>query len=71
MNSPKFLAMLAYKNISASDVIKRKYSNTYLYFQNYCNTIKIDAILSINNNLDLDVACHIYLEIPNMLKPNH
>ena len=35
MNDLQILAMLAYKNIpSTSNDIKRKYTNTYSYFQN-------------------------------------
>ena len=43
---PRTFGMLAYKNISLTfNNIKRKHSSTYLYFQNYCNIIKINAIL--------------------------
>ena len=46
VNDLWLLAMLAYKNISStSNDIKRKHLNIYLYFQNYCNTIKINATL--------------------------
>ena len=50
MNNSKILDILAFKNISSiPNGIKRRHSNTYLYFQNYCNTIKINEIPSRNN----------------------
>ena len=56
--------MLTCKNISStSNEIKRKYSNTYLYFENYCNTMNKPC------GLVLDVAGCVYLDISNTLKP--
>ena len=64
--------MLAYKNISStSNDIKRKYSNIYLYFQNYFNAINQCNTVSKQCSLDLDVAYCVYLDIPNIVKPHH
>ena len=50
MNDFWLLARLAYKIFCSSSYdIKKTHSNTYLYFQNYCNTISINAITLINN----------------------
>ena len=49
MNYPKFLTLLVDK---ISNDIKRKYSNTYLGFQNKCNIIKINAIPQIANSVE-------------------
>ena len=47
---------------------KKKHSNILLklllYNQNQCNTVNKMC------SLDLDVAYHIYLDIPNKLKPH-
>ena len=48
MNDPLTI-ILASKNIFNTNDIKRKHSNTYLYFQNYRNTIKINPIPKIKN----------------------
>ena len=45
LSSKEWPLTLAYKNIcSTSNDIKRKHSNNYLYFQNHCNIVKINAI---------------------------
>ena len=49
-NDPSFLAMVDNKKKNSS-TSKGKKSNTFkhLYFQNFCNTIKINVIPHINN----------------------
>ena len=61
MNIALLLAMLAYKNISTFNDIKRKHANTYLYLWNNCNTFNKQC------SLDLDVALCVYMDIPNIL----
>ena len=57
--------MIADKNISStSNNIKRKYSNTYVYFKK-CNTVNKQC------SLDFDVAYCVYSDISNILKPYH
>ena len=60
-------ASQASKNISlTSNYIKKKYSNTYLYFQNNQNQCSLKKQKQCS--LDLDVVDHVYFDIPNILK---
>ena len=66
----EILALLANENISStSSNINRKHSKSYLYFQDYCNSIKIVQYRKKQFSLNLDVAYRVYCDILNKLKP--
>ena len=58
--------MSAYKNISSitNDLIL-----IFIYFQNYCNTIKINAILQINNEVKALMKHTVFAGIYKIYNP--
>ena len=58
--------MWAHKNISSTSNDKEKHTNTYLYFKNYCNNQNQCNAINKQSSLDFDVACCVYLNIPNI-----